>query len=367
VSGAVRAVGACGTGVNYTVSGTYAPGPGSTGTAVLSTTSPPSTQFDQCGLPFAIQWTATVAFSSCSTGLAQEVTVIPTFNQYFQQTGTTTKTGNGTFLLTTTPVTFTVSPAPQIFMSTGDQVAITTSASTSYPISATYLQSLASNPNSACAVSLAIPDGNGTGSATSTMSAAPAGCSGVFTVFAAAGATTTTNLTQVVVPPQILLQMMYGEAHGQAAMYGAADPSEQAVGVAARNRFGDTQYFSGSTTYQNAITLSQFNGINTSITTGTVPELANAAAVFGGTSAVSVANAKCFFSPTAAGWALIQAALNSGTTVLPVAAKDPKCYRANRQFVYKQSISANVNGSGAPAFIFEQWRSPTAPAAIQIP
>jgi hypothetical protein len=95
---------------------------------------------------------------------------------------------------------------------------------------------------------------------------------------------------------------MYGEAHGEVAVY-PNGPDEQAVGVTIRNRFGDSAYFPGSTTYQNTITTGQFpNGaINTSITTGTTPqgtqspELVNAAAVFAGTTTVSVANAKCYF------------------------------------------------------------------------
>jgi hypothetical protein len=66
----------------------------------------------------------------------------------------------------------------------------------------------------------------------------------------------------------------------------------------------------------------------------------------------------------------IQAALQSGTTVLPkVLNQDPGCYLGAQQYVYKQSIGTNCcNGSGAPAFIFVQQRDPiTDPAVIQIP
>lgn len=105
---------------------------------------------------------------------------------------------------------------------------------------------------------------------------------------------------------------MYGEAHGQAAKYGPSDPSEQALGVTIANRFNDTVYFRGVTNWQNAITPAQFNGIETSITTGVQPELTNAALVFGGMGNVSVGNSKCFFSPDASGWQQIQAALASG-------------------------------------------------------
>ena len=148
---------------------------------------------------------------------------------------------------------------------------------------------------------------------------------------------------------------MYGEAHGQAAAYGAGDPTEQAVGVTIRNRFNDPA-FGNVNTFQDAIVRTQFMGINTSIVTGTSPELANATAVFAGSSSVSVGNSKCFFSPDLTGWKQIQAAISSGTTAIPIVASDPVCFSGNRQFVYKSSISNNTNGNGAPAFIFEQWR-----------
>jgi hypothetical protein len=135
-------------------------------------------------------------------------------------------------------------------------------------------------------------------------------------------------------------------------------------------------YFPGiNATYQAAIILSQVNGLNTSLTSWTNPdgsptaELLNAANVFDGASTISVDNAKCWFSPTAPQWALLQAALSSGTAVKPqIGTGDPGCFGPNAQFVYKTSISPNANRSGAPAFIFVQQRqSLTQPAAIQIP
>jgi hypothetical protein len=207
------------------------------------------------------------------------------------------------------------------------------------------------------------------------VSAATASCSGIFTVEAAVGGTTTGNLTQIVIPPQILLQVMYSEAHGQSAQYGSADLSEQAIGVTIRNRFGDSQWFRGSTTYQNSITPAQFRNLNSTLTTGSdaqgmpTAELTNAAAVYGGSSTVSVGNAKCFFSPNAVDWLRLQTALAKGTLIRPTITKvnEPGCFAIHRQYVYKASISTNINGSGAPAFIFEQWRNLTDPAVIQIP
>ena len=172
----------------------------------------------------------------------------------------------------------------------------------------------------------------------------------------------------------LLLQVMYGEAHSQAVMYGTGDPTQQAIGVSIRNRLGDSVYFKGSTNYNNAITPGQFMGIASSVTTGTTAqgvataELLNAAAVYDGSSTISVANARCFFSPSAAGWTQIQAALATATTLLPTVSFDPKCFGpAFRQFIYKSSVSLNTNGSGAPSFIFVQMRKSTDPAVIQIP
>jgi hypothetical protein len=100
VSGTVQGVGVCGTHVTYNVVGTFTPGPGGTGAAALSTTSPPNPAFDACGQPFAINWTAALALASCSSGAAAETTIVPVYNG-FQQIGTTTNNGTGAFLLTT--------------------------------------------------------------------------------------------------------------------------------------------------------------------------------------------------------------------------------------------------------------------------
>lgn len=166
-----------------------------------------------------------------------------------------------------------------------------------------------------------------------------------------------------------------GEAHGQAAAYGNSDPSEQAIGVALRNRLGDPT-FVGNGNYLNMITApGQVHGLNTALTTGSdsqgqpIAELLNAAAVFGGTSSVSVGNAKCWLSPTYTEWTQIQTLLQQNATTVPRSGipNDPKCFGPHRQLVIKTSISQNTNGSGAPAFVFEQWKALTDRAVIQIP
>ena len=111
---------------------------------------------------------------------------------------------------------------------------------------------------------------------------------------------------------------------------------------------------------------SQFMGINTSITTGPPAERQAAVEVFGGITTVNIGNAKCFFSPDADGWNQILSALQSHTTTMPSVHFDPKCFSDHRQLVYTPSVSTNVDGSGAPSFIFEQWRTLTDPAVIEV-
>jgi len=91
-------------------------------------------------------------------------------------------------------------------------------------------------PASSCLAALSLPSVAGVGTATGALSASPAGnvCSGIYVVAATAGGTFSSNSTFVVVPPQALMQGMYGEAHGQVTQYGFNDPDEQALGL----RFG---------------------------------------------------------------------------------------------------------------------------------
>ena len=261
----------------------------------------------------------------------------------------------------------TVTQSPQkLDLSTGDtNKYITTSVSPgSYSFTPTFAFALAGNYKSTCNANLGFSNNSGTGTVNTTVTAGPAGCSGVFNAFAVVGQKSSSSSTQVIVPPQISVQMLYGEAHGQVSI--GDNVSQLAIGVATRNRFSQPG-FSGVTTYQAAITPTQFIGLS-NITNGPIPDVDNAAAVFTSTDGTSVLNAACFFSPTNAGWIAIQSALQSGTTTLPAVSPDPGCYQANRQFVVKRSVGNNADGRGAPAFIFEQQRNPASdPAVIQIP
>jgi hypothetical protein len=251
-------------------------------------------------------------------------------------------------------------------MSTGDTNRFITVSVTPSTISfsPTFSWGLVSDPNSSCDANLSF-SGSGTGSVNSTISAGQAGCSGVFNAVAYDGPYGSNSSTQIVVPPQILIQMLYGEAHAQAAS--GDNVSQLAVGVAAQNRFSQAGF--GGSTWQAIINATQFQGLATGITNGPSPDLDNAAAVFTSSSGVGVASAACFFSPDASGWTAIRSALQSGTTQVPRVNYDPGCYSANKQLVYKQSVGLNVNGSGAPAFIFEQYRANPGsdPAVVQIP
>jgi hypothetical protein len=179
-----------------------------------------------------------------------------------------------------------------------------------------------------------------------------------------ANATSTTD-----VPPQILIQVLNGEAHGQASSGDTV--SEPAIGSSIKNRFGRSEFPGGSqSTYQAVIVSSQYNGINTAVTTGVEPELDVGVTLFNGTQADTVASSPCFFSPTSADFNAIENAFLSGTTTVPPLSTDPQCYAGStpgRQIVVKNSIPNNVNGSGVPAFVFERQKSSDSnPAVVSI-
>jgi len=163
-----------------------------------------------------------------------------------------------------------------------------------------------------------------------------------------------------------LIQVLYGEGHGQAA---AGDTvSEPAVGSSIKDRFGHSEFPGGSaSTYQLVIVPSQYAGINTAITTGVEPELDNATSLFNGSQSDTVAGSPCFFTPTASEWNAIENAFLSGTTTVPPLTHDPMCYSnttPGRQIVIKNSEPDNVNGNGAPAFVFERQKSSDSDPAV---
>ena len=180
--------------------------------------------------------------------------------------------------------------APLIYVSTGDtNDTIGVSANpANVPYTPTFSLIGTGNINSTCTSSLAYPakpptTGEGTLYVQVTASGGSNSCSGVFNLEAAAYGAHSTE-SQVVVPPQILIQMLYGEAHAQAIV--GDTTSQLAIGVAVQNRFSQPSYFSSVSTWQAAITPSQFNGINYSITNGPEPDLQDAGEVFASASAL---------------------------------------------------------------------------------
>jgi hypothetical protein len=158
--------------------------------------------------------TASVALSvtSCTTGNALYTSTNSGGGSSFLG-GTGGSTGgaasfSGIWSRESAPVTFSTIPSGSTAMSTGDTVQAKTTASLSTtPVNVTYGLVQFKNPYSTCSAGLTIPDGHGTGSATSTMSASAAGCSGIYTEVGAVGGTTT-NSFQIVIPPQVLIQVL---------------------------------------------------------------------------------------------------------------------------------------------------------------
>ena len=199
--------------------------------------------------------------------------------------------------------------------------------------------------------------------------ASPQGCSGVFEVFAAAAGVTSQNWVEVTVPPQILVQLLHGEAGGQT---GEGDMSQVSVGVVARQRFYDPDFGNHSTHYGVITAPNQF-APNLNLSSGPDLVLGNAAKVYTNHPSTIgiVEDAKCFWSPTVAQWNVVQAALQSQTTQFPQGTGAPDCWATQpRQILYKTSIGPNTNPppqQGAPAFLFLRKRSPAEPAVRQIP
>ncbi|MGB6669786.1 MAG: hypothetical protein WBE73_15685, partial [Candidatus Acidiferrum sp.] len=174
--------------------------------------------------------------------------------------------------------------------------------------------------------------------------------SGIQSAQACVSGACASQLTTTSVPPQVLIQVLYGEAHGQAASGDTI--SEPAIGSSIKDRFGRSEFPGGTASqYQAVITSGQYDGINTAIMTGVQPELNVAVSLFNGNQSDTVSGSPCFFSPTAADYTAIESAFLSGTTTVPQLNKDPGCYALSspgRQIVIKNSIPNNVNGTGVP-------------------
>jgi hypothetical protein len=164
-------------------------------------------------------------------------------------------------------------------------------------------------------------------------------------------------LSNVAVPPQILIQMIQAEAGG------TNSTTMTAVAEVARNRFSSSIFGGQYTTYQNTIVPGQF--AFTSTTTGIEPELDIAASVFTGNSAGNFCGSLSFWTPTSNQWQTVQTALQSGTTTFPSNTGAPTYSSwptSQQQILYVPAVG--TNSSGVPYFLFLSQRSPTQAAAI---
>jgi hypothetical protein len=261
---------------------------------------------------------------------------------------------------------------------TSDKIGVSVNPST-FQFSPTLTGALSSNPSSSCTSTLGFPTpptGTGTVYAPVTASGGASYCSGIFNVLAAVSGSTS-PATQVVVPPQVLIQMLYAEAHGQSA---PGDASQPMLLATMKNRFGQTVWPGGGTGTWQAVVIPGQVSINTSITTGSQPELSNSASVFtGATPSSIVQDAQAFWSPTTTQWTSIQSYLSAGTpsnavsdTTWKSTLGAPQAWAGQyKQALVSRSVANNTQGgkyAGAPAFVFLQLApSGTAPAVISIP
>jgi hypothetical protein len=196
------------------------------------------------------------------------------------------------------------------------------------------------------------------------------GCSGIFQTKATANGRDSSNSSILIVPPQALIWQMVSEAGDYNLGSDPGNVVQQSVGVAGRNRFGQTG-FGGVSTYQGLIDSGQVAS-GTRPSTGVMPALDNAAGVFSGAVGDIVGGAECYWSPQKDEMPFIQAALNSHSTGFPAGVRDPNCYQAGKQIVWRISMPLNIRGDtdlyqGAPAVLFERPRGANDPAVVQIP
>jgi hypothetical protein len=270
----------------------------------------------------------------------------------------------------TPPPRYTISPSP-LHLSTGDTnrfFTVTQSPSTGQPFSPSFTLGASRNPNSSCSATPTFSQVSGVGFANSNVRAAPAGCSNIFDgVRSIVSGTLSTNAAQLVVPPQIMIKTVVGEAGGQ-----PGDIDQQALLAVGRNRFGDRDFPGGRTaTWQAVLIPGQFYGASDPTTNGPDQELRNSALVFTGEVGDIVGGSPCYWSPTTTQWTNIQAALKSQTKTEPTNVGIPSCYASvARQIVVKSSIGVNTRGgdySNAPAFVFLRKRKNNDPAVVEIP
>jgi hypothetical protein len=260
-----------------------------------------------------------------------------------------------------------MSPSVQ-HVSTGDQ-AQTHTISVSFEPSNRYAgiifqNMFDSNVGGNAQATLTIPASNGQGSVSTTVKASPADGSGVFIVRSGFdfSSQVAPYQTSVIVPPQILIQMLVNEARGL-----PDNGVRDLLGVSMKNRFGDSTYFQNQNTYAAAIMAGAT--YDTSVTDGQQPELSAAARVFGSTFDPS-SGCQGFWSPTTAQWTVVNQALLNPSTTLPSGTGIPFNYNGQpqiTQIVYFPIVGDNPNiPDFQPAFLFVRKRNTNQNAVVQI-
>ena len=237
-----------------------------------------------------------------------------------------------------------------------------TIAPSSASVSVAFNSGLSSNPNSSSPASVTVtnPSGNVSGSYNAPVTVSGTNSpSGKFNIQAVANGVTS-NVTDLTVPPQILIQMIQQEA-------GGTNPTTMtAVAEVVRNRFSSSMFDPPYSTYQNAIP-GQFQ--TSSTLNGVQPELDIASSVFTGTSAGNFCGSLAFWTPTTSQWSTVQNALNSGTTTFPSGVGAPVFNSSvwptsQQQILYVSAVG--TQGNGAPNFLFLAQRTSSQSAAVSV-
>ncbi len=269
--------------------------------------------------------------------------------------------------------------AAPIYVSTGDTsdtIGVSGSPS-SVSFSPTLTVTASNNPTtSTCESTLSFSSpspGSATVYAPVTASGGSGSCSGFFTVQAGAyGATSTT--TEVIVPPQIMIQTAQSEAGGQTSQ---GDETMEALLLTAQNRFGDPAFGTPWTWYAAFTAPLQYTYTTTA--NGPQPELNYAGSVFAGTSGVNILNCEGYWSPLNSQWTTLQQWYNLAATSISdstggtswSAVGAPTLWKGQpKQAVVKGSVLRNVLPAKymAPAIVlFRPAPNSTDPAVIAIP
>jgi hypothetical protein len=194
----------------------------------------------------AIQGTATVA----ANDPGEVVTISVTGGNYglaFQAPASQGQASNQVVTQTTPTTAYSVTQSPlSLNLSTGDtNVIITTSVSLpAMAFTPAFSWNLANNPKSACNANLGFANNGGVSPVNSTVAASLPGCSGIFTVEAVVGSVGSSQSTQAIVPPQIMIRTLVGEAGLQT---GSGDNTMPVLLLVGMNRFNDSAFTDGCT------------------------------------------------------------------------------------------------------------------------